>query len=131
MENQKKHIGRLGEDIATRYLKEKGFEILDRNYLKRVGEIDIVAKKDKKIHFVEVKTVSREINQKVTHETSNYRPEDNVHIQKTKRLARTIQIYLEEKHVSHETGWEFDVVAITLSVKDKVAKVSFLKDIIL
>src|SRR3989344_5036865 len=112
MENQKKHIGRLGEDIATRYLKEKGFEILDRNYLKRVGEIDIVAKK-------------------VKNETSNYRPEDNVHIQKTKRLARTIQIYLEEKHVSHETGWEFDVVAITLSVKDKVAKVSFLKDIIL
>jgi len=53
---QYKHIsiGRLGEDIATGYLKNRGFHIITRNYRKKWGEIDIIAKKDNVLHFVEV-----------------------------------------------------------------------------
>ena len=57
-------IGRLGEDIACRFLKEKGFKVVERNYWKKWGEIDIVAEKEGVLRFIEVKTVTRENNGK-------------------------------------------------------------------
>ncbi len=52
-----KNIGKIGEDIACQYLDQEGYSILERNYtgLGRNGEIDIIAKKNKEIVFVEVK----------------------------------------------------------------------------
>ena len=47
---------------------KRGFKIIERNYLKKWGEIDIVAVKNRKYYFVEVKTVSRENLESVTHE---------------------------------------------------------------
>ena len=126
-------IGKLGEDIACRFLLEHGYSVIDRNYLKKWGEIDIVAKNKEGLCIIEVKTVSREKSCSVSHETSEnvYRPEDNMHDWKKKRLMRVIQTYLADKKVSQETNWRFGVIAITLSVKDKKAYVKFLKDIIL
>ena len=49
-------IGRLGEDIACRYLTLKGFFIISRNFTCRMGEVDIIAKKGRFVVFVEVKT---------------------------------------------------------------------------
>ena len=49
-------IGLLGEDTAAQYLSSKGYKILERNYSKRYGEIDIVAVKNNVLVFVEVKT---------------------------------------------------------------------------
>ena len=53
------NIGQSGEEVAATYLKKSGYQILDRNYANvrgiRLGEIDIVAEKDKHIVFVEVK----------------------------------------------------------------------------
>ena len=49
-------IGRRGEDEACKYLKSKGYTVLKRNYRAARGEIDIIAKKDRHISFVEVKT---------------------------------------------------------------------------
>lgn len=54
MEN--KHIGKKGEEHTCGYLKRRGYEILQRNYSVKGSEIDIIAKKDDEIHFVEVKT---------------------------------------------------------------------------
>ena len=51
-----KEIGKLGEEIATQYLRNKGYKILDRNFMCRQGEIDIVAHTKKELVFVEVKT---------------------------------------------------------------------------
>jgi len=56
-----KKIGDLGEEISVKYLKNKGFSILETNYLRKWGEIDIVAEKDEVVHFIEVKTVSYEV----------------------------------------------------------------------
>ncbi|MCV3453854.1 YraN family protein [Campylobacter sp. FU_520] len=49
-------FGKKGEDLACEYLKTQGFEILKRNFHSKFGEIDIIAKKDKILHFVEVKS---------------------------------------------------------------------------
>jgi putative endonuclease len=49
-------LGQAGEDVAAQYLTANGFEILTRNFRTRLGEIDIIAKAQKTIIFVEVKT---------------------------------------------------------------------------
>ena len=129
---EKQVIGALGEDIASRYLENKGFSIVTRNYRKKFGEIDIVTKKKEKIHFVEVKTVSREADAVVTQETPDgFRAEDNVHDWKLKRLSRAIRVYLSENKIPDESEWQFDVITVMLDTKSKIAKVRFLEDIIL
>lgn len=49
-------VGRIGEDLAAHYLEQQGYEIVDRNYRTRYGEIDIVALDGEALVFVEVKT---------------------------------------------------------------------------
>ncbi|MBR2191457.1 MAG: YraN family protein [Eubacterium sp.] len=48
-------IGSLQEDLAISYLEENGFEILERNFKCKIGEIDVIAKKDDVIRFIEIK----------------------------------------------------------------------------
>ena len=119
----KKKIGALGENMACRFLVKHGFRILDRNYSKKWGEIDIVAEKDKIFRFIEVKSI-------VSYETNRYRPEENVHYQKLKRLSRVIQTYLLDKKVSYETEWQIDVLAVFLDLENKKAKFRFTENII-
>jgi Holliday junction resolvase-like predicted endonuclease len=60
----KRQTGDIGEEVACKYLENKGFSVMERNYLRKWGEIDIIAQKDingaKRLYFIEVKTVSRE-----------------------------------------------------------------------
>lgn len=119
-------IGALGEDIATNFLKQKGLQIVTRNYRKKYGEIDIVARENDLVRFVEVKAVSYETEGGVPYGT--HRPEENVHPQKIKRLQRVVQAYL----ISHETErWVFDVVCVYINRQKRTAKVKWLKDIVL
>jgi putative endonuclease len=118
----KRRLGDLGEDVCCKYLKNKGFSVIERNYLKPWGEIDIVAKKAEKLYFVEVKTVSRE---------SSYRPEDNVHPAKIKRLHRVIQTYLLARKVKKDVDWQIDVACVYLDFLTKRAKVEMLENVIL
>lgn len=126
-------IGRLGESVACRFLTGKGFTIIDRNYQKKWGEIDIVARRGNKVYFVEVKSVSCEKGDfVVTHETSGkYRPEDNVHPAKLKRIARTIQSYLASENISPETLWQFDLITVKLDFKNREAKVFLMDNLII
>ncbi len=128
----KAEIGRLGEDIAVKYLENKGFSVIGRNYLKKYGEIDIIAQKGKILHFIEVKSVSHEtLPQNVSRATDNHRPEDNIHQQKLKRLARTIQAYLFGKYPKGEPEWVFDAVTVRIDIKTRQAQVAFLENLIL
>ncbi len=140
---QKQILGKLGEDIACKYLKNKGFSIVERNYLKKCGEIDIVAKNKDIIHFVEVKSVSRacpsnyndnlnrKINKEIVSSETGYRPEDNLHPWKLERLTKTIQIYLIENNVSDETNWQFDVITVYIDEEKRISKVFMLENVIL
>ena len=54
--NDRKLLGKIGEDLAASMLFAEGYSVIDRNFRSYVGEIDIVAMKDGTIYFVEVKT---------------------------------------------------------------------------
>src|SRR5688572_13744971 len=121
MINKKREFGNLGEDIACKFLIKHTFKIIKRNYLRKCGEIDIVASRNGITHFVEVKTISVD---NVSHETSDYRAEDNLHFRKLQRMRRVIQVYLNDKYVTHETDWVFDVITVLLNRETKLAKVN-------
>lgn len=148
--SDRKKIGPLGEELVVKFLVKQGYEILDRNYRRPWGELDIVARKKNKIHFVEVKALSSSVIENgVTHETSpelgdgaralayihsgirkdRFRPEDNMSKGKMLRLSRIIQTYLMGKHVSDETHWQFDVATVLINTGTKKAKIKFLDDL--
>jgi len=120
--NQK--IGETGEDLVVRFLVKHGFSIKERNFTKKAGEIDIVAEQNGRLHFVEVKTVSHvTITRDVSRETLKIRPEEQFHVKKFQRFTKTIEIYLSERNVSHETSWQIDLLCVYLDIKNKKARV--------
>lgn len=135
--------GKIGEGIVSNFLAKKGFDVICRNYNRKWGELDIVAEKDKVLHFVEVKTVNRKsYGGKFEQEINNYRPEDNMHPWKLKRLQRAIQTYLLEKYPpsqkasawqgkTKEPEWQFDLACVFLDEERRVAKIRFMENIIL
>ncbi len=140
--SDKQKIGKLGEELAKKFLMKHGYSILEENYTKKYGEIDLIVKKDQITHFIEVKSIvthqlggqARETTQDVPRVTLNnvpretYDPLSNVHPGKLKRLSRVIQVYL----VTHETqNWQFDVITVKINQKDRVGTVKHIKDIIL
>ena len=125
-------IGEIGESIASNFLIKKGFTLVCKNYRKKWGELDIVVEKDKVLHFVEVKTVSRKsFGGHFEQEINNYRPEDNMHSWKIKRLRRALQTYLLEKYKAKEPEWQFDLACVFLDQDRRVAKVRFIENLIL
>ena len=134
--------GEIGENIAVKFLMKHNFLILDRNYTKKWGEIDIIAEKSNKLYFIEVKSVARETlssvnrdlpalsNREQTGTLDEYKPEDNMHPWKLKRMARTIQTYLLSKNLD-EKEWQVDLLVVFLNLKDKNARVKVVSDIIL
>ena len=124
MPSPKRKIGDIGEQIVAVYLETKGFRVLERNYLRKWGEIDIVAEKGDLLSFIEVKSVSREPGK-------GYRPEENMHLAKLKRLHRVIQTYLLDRKVPDSRGWRIDVACVYLDFSTRKAKVEMLENVIL
>lgn len=128
--SDKQKIGEMGESIAVKFLMKHGFSILDRNYTKKWGEIDIVAQKDNKIYFIEVKSVSH-LPYRTSDFDDNYNPEDNMHPWKMKRMARTVQTYLLDKKVDDEVEWQVDLLVVYLDLKTGKSEVKVVNDLIL
>lgn len=121
-------IGALGEEIACKYLVEKGFEVLERNYNKKQGEIDVVAKVGSSLHFVEVKSVSWNFGRGTIAERG-IRPEENMHHNKLARLFRAVQIYLMERGVPKGTRWQMDALFVFIDQKRKKSAVEYYEHI--
>jgi putative endonuclease len=124
-------IGKIGEDLASKWLTEKGFTVIDRNYSRKWGEIDIVARETTgKVHFVEVKSVSYETRERldwaVTHET--YRPEDNVHKNKQDRLKRAIQTWILDKKYKGE--FQIDIITVRIVLNERFGRVHYLDGVV-
>ncbi|HEV7449554.1 MAG TPA: YraN family protein [Candidatus Paceibacterota bacterium] len=133
----KRQIGDTGEDVACKYLQNKGFSVIERNYLRKWGEIDVIAQKANRLYFVEVKTVTRATGgiegQPVGRPGTpvTYRPEDNVHPAKLMRLHRAIQTYLLDHKVPESMEWQVDVACVYLDFSTRKAHVEILENVIL
>jgi putative endonuclease len=122
--------GRLGEKIACEYLVKRGFLIIDRNYRKKWGEIDIIATKDNIIHFIEVKSVSLSVCEK-WESAEKHRPEENVHRYKVLKIKKMILCYVEEKRQNREEDFAFHVICVYLNFVSRKAKIKIIENIIL
>ena len=129
LKTAKRRLGDIGENLACVFLEKRGFEILERNYLRKWGEIDIVTKKNGIIRFIEVKSVSRGTIRQAHGRQDNYRPEDNMHPWKLKRLARTMQTYLLEKKL--DCDWQLDLITVKIDEQARQGRVELLENIVL
>ncbi len=123
-------IGRLGEDIAARYLQNRGYSIQCRNYRKKWGELDIVAHKDNVLHVVEVKSASCTSSWPVDGR-DGYRPEDHMHGKKMARIGRALQSYITEHPLTPDEQWTVDLIVVYLNTETRCARVKVLWNILL
>jgi Holliday junction resolvase-like predicted endonuclease len=130
---QNKHIsiGRIGEDIVAGYLERRGFSVVCRNYRKKWGELDIIAKKAGVVHFIEVKTGSWNKTSWPSEGDAVYRPEDHMHVEKRARMTRAIRSFLEEHSLRADEDWTADLVVVLINTETRKARVRVLWDILL
>ncbi len=121
MSSLKRAIGDTGESIARNYLLDNNYKILENNYCKPWGEIDIIAKNNKGLVFVEVKS-------RIITKTNHLPPETNVHFTKQQKIIKTAQSYLAEKNYPENISWQIDVIAIELNTKTRKANLKHIKN---
>lgn len=103
--------GYEGEDKACAYLISKGYEIIERNYYTRLGEIDIIARKDKFLVFVEVKSLPHGDIDTLSHVLNK---------KKQQKIIKTSKCYLLKHRQYNYEYIRYDVLAIDVPVLDPV-----------
>ena len=123
MPSLKRKFGDAGEKIAEKYLIDKGYKILEKNFQRRWGEIDIIAMIKKVIVFIEVKTRDAVF-------VSWYPPEASVNYVKQMRLNKICTTYLCQKNYDAEQEWQLDVLAIAIDKITKKARIRHIENIL-
>jgi len=101
---QKKELGQKGEEFALRFLKKRGYQIIQKNYVCKMGEMDIIAKEKDTLVFIEVKTRTS---------TTFGPPQLAVNPKKQSQMSKVALNFLKEKKLE-DVKARFDVVAILL-----------------
>lgn len=113
-------LGLLGEDLGCRYLEKKGYTIIEKNYCnalgRRLGEIDIVAKKGGELIFIEVKS-------RIGREGSLLLPEASITRDKLRKLDRIAQCYVRERQCFNQS-YRFDALSV---LYDPALKKAFIR----
>lgn len=110
-------LGRYGEDVAAKYLMEKGFRIIERNFRYSHKEIDIIAENNTTLIFVEVKARTNHNNQLYHY---GHRPCDAVNKQKQRLVASAVLHYLKLNPTNK--GLRIDVIEVFLSPYQRFGK---------
>jgi len=113
---EKKELGRKGEGKAIRFLKKRGYRIIEKNYVCKMGEMDIIAREKDTLAFIEVKTRTS---------TEFGPPQLAVNAPKQRQLSKVALNYLKEKKLE-DVKARFDVVAILLEQQGE--KIELIKD---
>lgn len=109
-------LGRLGEQLAKDFLINAGYRILTQNWRYGRSEVDLIAARDQKIIFVEVKT---------RRSTDHGEPEDFVDWKKEKQLEFASSAYIER--LNHQGEIRFDIIAVIFENKD-LYKINHIED---
>ncbi len=107
-------LGSFGEDLACKYLVDKGYKIIERNFRKPWGEIDIIAKApDKTLVFVEVKTIQQS---SWLAKEEQLQPEDQLTGSKLQKLKKSVSLYAGHRQelIKDEKGWRIDLITLTI-----------------
>jgi putative endonuclease len=124
----KSQIGKLGEDLACKYLINEGYTIIERNFRRKWGEIDIIAKNPANILvFAEIKTMQsgnpamRGKHCRIAELPDSLKPEDQLTVAKYKKLKRTSELYIgfHQELIDENRGWQIDLIAIDIYADDK------------
>ena len=99
----RKQLGCRAEEAVAAYLKNDGYDIVARNYLTKVGEVDIIARKGECLCFVEVRSRSN---------TAMGSPALTVDARKQRQVVRAAMYFLAEKAITNMVA-RFDVAAVT------------------
>ena len=100
MTNHNQRVGAWGEESAARYVTNRGYEVVSRNVRTPYGEIDIIAKSNDVLIFIEVKTLTS---------SRNFYPEHNITARKREHMLNAAQHYAAENEIDH---WQIDVIAV-------------------
>jgi putative endonuclease len=101
MNDKGRRLGQEGEDRACQYLRQQGYEIIARNWRSRFGEIDIIARDEGSLVFVEVKARSK---------AGFGGPEAALNVHKRRRVVAAAKAYLSV--VESDLPVRFDLVAL-------------------
>lgn len=118
MTRERKETGARGEEHAARFLRRKGYRILDRNYRCPVGELDIVAEDGGMLAFVEVRT---------RRAPCLVRPEETVNWTKAQRVARLADYYVVARGLE-ERAWRMDVVSVQVDSEGSPISIELFQD---
>jgi putative endonuclease len=125
----KRRIGNKAEDLTVTFLYNLGHVILFRNFLKRIGEIDIITNMNGVYHFIEVKSVTHETPWNVIHETNaNYRVEDQITRKKLNKIYKTARIYLLDNHLN-DVEFQIDLVTVIFYKSGDIPRLDFIENI--
>lgn len=102
--------GRIGESIAISYLTCNGYNVINKNFRKRCGEVDIIAEHEGVLVFIEVKT-----RFKRTGCMTIERPESSINSGKIKRIRRTALYYIKEVGLHPDSEIRFDVISLEIN----------------
>jgi putative endonuclease len=105
-------VGRWGESVAAKHMKTLGFRVVERNWRRQGGELDIIAEANGQWVFVEVKARTN---------AAFGAPEESVTARKQSLLRRAAWSYLEQ-HEIMDASWRIDVIAIERSPTGEVAR---------
>lgn len=120
-------IGKIGENLAVSFLMKLGFSVLSRNWRMRQGELDIIAKKDEIIHFVEVKTIK--VNSLSHTDNAPIQPEDNLTLEKWEKLLLTKDSYLMSIGLSSLVPHQMDLACVYLDMNKREGRVKVMYNV--
>lgn len=112
-------IGKIGEEIATNYLKKNGIKIMKRNFYCKAGEIDIIAQDKEELVFIEVKSRTN---------CKYGKPSEAVNFPKQKHLFHAIEYYLYSKKMKN-VKVRIDVIEVY--IQQNKANINHIKNICL
>ena len=117
MSEERKSLGKKGEELTASYLKKnQGYKILHRNYRCTFGEIDIIAKDQDVLSFVEVKT---------RRSAAFGLPQESVNKRKQHQLSKVALEFIN-RNKAHHMKARFDVVAVYLDPQEE--RMELIKD---
>lgn len=112
-------IGKEGEEVARKYLENKGYKIIECNYRTKRAEIDIIARYKNVLVFVEVRT---------KHHEQFGTPEDTINYQKRKRLQKNAAAYVHRKR--YKGSYRIDTVCLLIDKNSGLQRIDHYENIV-